>query len=419
MGIINTGSLINRRLMIAQANSAYIHIPFCRRRCYYCDFPVRVIGDGGGTVNRVQAMERYVSLLCQEIHLTANSFPTSSLQTVFFGGGTPSLLPVSELEKILLTLDQVYSIAQEAEISIEIDPRTFDLDQLRAYQSLGINRYSLGVQAFDDELLAQMGRTHRVEDIDRAIAQFEQVGIDNFSIDLISGLPQQSLSQWKATLEKALILSPPHLSCYDLIIEPGTAFDRQVEAGTLPLPPDETAAEMYRLTQKRLTSAGYTHYEISNYAYPSYQCRHNRVYWENQPYYGFGMGAASFLGGQRLTRPRTHREYKIWVKTLGDKNHIFYQQEQSDVNERLLETLMLGLRLPEGIDLSAIAQKFGSTKAQKLTHILQPYRDQNWVNIVKLDQSHWGQLQLTDPEGLLFSNTILAHLFSAFSKSIR
>ena len=402
-----------------QASSAYIHIPFCRRRCYYCDFPIRVIGDGGGRVNRVQAMERYASLLCQEIDQTAHWFPTSGLRTVFFGGGTPSLLPVSELEKILLTLDQVYGLASGAEISIEIDPATFDLDQLRAYQSLGINRYSLGVQAFDDELLAQMGRTHRVDDIDRAIAQFEQVGIDNFSLDLISGLPQQTLSQWEATLEKALTLSPPHFSCYDLIIEPGTAFERQVEAGTLPLPPDETAAQMYRFTQKRLTSAGYTHYEISNYAYPDYQCRHNRVYWENQPYYGFGMGAASFLGGQRLTRPRTHREYKSWVETLSRQNHIFAQGEQFDVNERLLETLMLGLRLPEGIDLSAIAQQFGSAKVQRLIQTLKPYCDQNWVRLGKLDQSHWGQLQLTDPEGLLFSNTILAHLFSAFSNEIR
>jgi oxygen-independent coproporphyrinogen-3 oxidase len=405
--------------MIPQASAAYIHIPFCRRRCYYCDFPIRVIGDGGGTVNRVQAMERYVSLLCQEIHRTAHWFPTSALHTVFFGGGTPSLLPVSELEKVLLTLDQVYSIAPEAEISIEIDPRTFDLDQLRAYQSLGINRYSLGVQTFDDELLAQMGRTHRVEDIDRAIAQFEQVGIDNFSLDLISGLPQQTLSQWEATLEKALTFSPPHLSCYDLIIEPGTAFDRQVEAGKLPLPPDETAAEMYRFTQKRLTTAGYTHYEISNYAYPSYQCRHNRVYWENQPYYGFGMGAASFLGGQRLTRPRTGQEYADWVETLTDDDHIFEQGDSLDANEQLLEKLMLGLRLPEGIDLSAIAQQFGCAKVQQLTQLLQPYRDQNWVHLDQLNPSHWGQLQLTDPEGLLFSNTILAHLFSAFSDEIR
>ncbi len=401
--------------MILPTSSAYIHIPFCRRRCYYCDFPISVIGDGGGTLNRAQAMARYVTRLCQEIRLTAHWFPTASLNTVFFGGGTPSLLPVSELEKILATLDHSFSIAKDAEISIEIDPQTFDLEQLKAYQQLGINRYSLGVQAFQDELLAQIGRTHRVDDIHRAIAQFEQLGIANFSLDLISGLPQQTLEQWDATLDQAITLSPPHLSCYDLIIEPGTAFERQAEAGKLPLPPDETAAEMYRLTQQKLTTAGYTHYEISNYAYPDSQCRHNRVYWENQPYYGFGMGAASFLGGQRLTRPRTRREYASWVETLSDPNHELHQTTHLDPDDQLLEILMLGLRLTEGIDLSAIAHQFGSEKVQYLIQILQPYIERNWVILGHANHHHWGHLQLADPEGLLFSNTILAHLFSAFS----
>ena len=160
--------------MIAAASSAYIHIPFCRRRCYYCDFPISVIGDGGGKVNRTQAMEQYGAVLCREICLTAQWFPSSGLSTVFFGGGTPSLLPVSELEKILVTLDQVYGIDPNAEISIEIDPNTFDLEQLQAYQDLGINRYSLGVQAFQNHLLAEIGRTHRVEDIECAIAQLEK-----------------------------------------------------------------------------------------------------------------------------------------------------------------------------------------------------------------------------------------------------
>ncbi|MDR9402432.1 MAG: radical SAM family heme chaperone HemW [Halothece sp. Uz-M2-17] len=405
--------------MIAHARSAYIHIPFCRRRCYYCDFPISVIGDGGGTLNRIQAMEQYVTVLCREIRLTAQAFPSSGLSTVFFGGGTPSLLPISELEKILVTLDQIYTLSQDAEISIEIDPKTFDLNQLKAYQRLGINRYSLGVQAFQDQLLSQIGRTHQVEDIYSAIAQFEELGIDNFSFDLISGLPQQTLTQWETTLDQAIALSPPHLSCYDLIIEPGTAFERHREHRKLSLPTDETSAQMYRLTQQILTAAGYTHYEISNYAYPNYQCRHNRVYWQNQSYYGFGMGAASFLRGQRLTRPRTRREYAHWVETLGDPNHELYQKINDHPDDQLLEQLMLGLRLPEGVDLSAIAQQFGSKKVQQIIKSLQPDFDQNWVTLENINHNPWGRLQLTDPEGLLFSNTILARLFSAFSDENR
>lgn len=400
--------------MIAQTSAAYIHIPFCRRRCYYCDFPVSVLGDGGGRLNREQAMKRYVKTLCQEIAQTATYFPTSGLNTVFFGGGTPSLLPVQELATILETLDHYFPIANNAEISIEIDPGTFDLAQLQTYQTLGINRYSLGVQAFQDELLAQMGRTHRCHDIDRAIAQFRQAGIDNFSLDLMSGLPNQTLSQWEATLEKVLTISPPHLSCYDLIIEPGTAFERQ--AGHLPLPPEETATEMYRLTQQRLTAAGYHHYEISNYAQSGYQCRHNRRYWENHPYYGFGMGATSFLGGNRFTRPRTRNEYYAWVETLTQEHNELNQNFEVNATDQLLETLMLGLRLQEGVDLDAIAQRFGSEKATTIIQILQPYREQNWVDWAKRDGQQWGQLRLQDPDGLLVSNTILAQLFHTLTE---
>lgn len=406
--------------MIPQATAAYIHIPFCRRRCYYCDFPVSVVGDhSSDKINREQAMKRYVAVLCQEISLSANWFPASGLETVFFGGGTPSLLPVDDLEKILATLDQHFGIAKDAEISIEIDPGTFDLHQLKAYQHLGINRYSLGVQSFEDELLAQLGRTHRADDIERAIAQLQQVGIDHFSLDLISGLPNQTLEQWESTLEKALSLSPRHLSCYDLIIEPGTAFERQAQTGTLPLPPDETSAQMYRLTQQRLTTADYIHYEISNYAQRGDQCRHNRTYWQNLPYYGFGMGAASFLGGKRLTRPRTRREYFSWVETLSNfNNDLILVTDHDDPNDRLLETLMLGLRLQEGVNLDAIAIEFGSEAVTKLISVLQPYRNRNWVNWNQNDAHHWGQLKLSDPEGFLFSNTILADLFRTLTDEI-
>ena len=397
--------------MIANTKAAYIHIPFCRRRCYYCDFPITVIGDRASEkFDRTQLMKAYVQALCREIRLTASLYPSSQLETVFFGGGTPSLLPMTELERILMTLEEAFGISKDAEISLEIDPGTFDLPQLQAYESLGINRYSLGVQAFQDDLLAKIGRTHRVEDIDRAIAQFQQLGITNFSLDLISGLPQQSFSQWEETLEKAIQASPAHLSCYDLIIEPGTAFERQLEQKKLSLPPDETAAQMYRLTQQRLTDAGYHHYEISNYALAGYQCRHNRVYWQNLPFYGFGMGATSYLGGNRYARSRTRREYYAWIETLTETPNDLIPTPTIDPIDQLLETLMLGLRLKEGVNLSAIAKQFGSETVNQLIDTLQPYIDQQWVEITPDDD-----LQLTDPDGLMFSNTILTKLFSVFS----
>jgi len=394
--------------MIAEITAAYIHIPFCRRRCYYCDFPVTVIGDRDSEkMDRSQLMRRYVDALCREIRLTANDFPTSGLHTLFFGGGTPSLLPIEELDKILTTLDHYFPISPAAEISIEIDPGTFDIPQLKAYQQLGINRYSLGVQSFQDELLAKMGRTHRREDIHRAIAQLRQVGIDNISFDLISGLPDQSLADWETTLENAIALCPSHLSCYDLIIEPQTPFQRQADAGNLNFPPNETSAQMYRLTQQRLTAAGYTHYEISNYAQPYYQCHHNRNYWENRPYYGFGMGAASYLGGKRFTRPSKRQPYYAWVETLNYPDHDLTSAVEQSWQDQLLETLMLGLRLKQGINLSAIAQQFGQETVNNIVEPLQAYPQ--WVEISQ------GQLRLQDPEGMLFSNTVLAELFAAFS----
>jgi oxygen-independent coproporphyrinogen-3 oxidase len=240
-------------------------------------------------------------------------------------------------------------------------------------------------------------------------------------LDLISGLPHQTLEQWQESLEAAVAIAPTHISIYDLQVEAVTAFGRQYQPGAKPLPTDEIAAEMYRLAQQVLTSAGYEHYEISNYAKPGHQCRHNRVYWENRPYYAFGMGAASHLQGCRFTRPRKTREYYEWVQQIVKAGGV-WDCPQTLTSEVLLETLMLGLRLAEGLSLSALAEQFGKQTLQRIGTCLQPYYQQGWVEIVgesgeaiALDAQKLpskGRLRLTDPEGFLFSNVILADLFS-------
>lgn len=402
--------------------AAYVHIPFCRRRCYYCDFPVSIVGDRKNGENS-GTIQQYVEILCQEILTTpALGHP---LETVFFGGGTPSLLSVEQLQRLLSLLDSHLGIAGNAEISMEIDPGTFHKQQLQGYQKAGVNRISMGVQAFQEELLHLCGRSHTVSDIWASVELIQQVGINNFGLDLISGLPHQSLEQWQHSLETVCAIAPTHISTYDLIIEPGTAFIRQYEPGIHPLPTDETAAAMYRLAQQVLTQAGYQHYEISNYAQPGYQCCHNRVYWENRPYYGFGMGAASYLFGQRFTRPRKRREYYHWVEQL-DYAAPTLTPDHVSADEVLLETLMLGLRLAEGLDLLTLGQQFGEKTLRKIWRCLQPYYEQGWVKIVgetgevlSVGNSeqfpHTGRLRLSDPEGFLFSNTILAALFSDLS----
>ncbi|NDJ18353.1 radical SAM family heme chaperone HemW [Myxacorys almedinensis] len=402
-------------------SSAYVHIPFCRRRCFYCDFPISVVGDRrNGTTST--AIAHYTDALCSEIRLTpALGKP---LKTVFFGGGTPSLLSVAQLNQILAALDQHFGIDDDAEISMEVDPGTFDLAQIRGYRAAGVNRVSLGVQAFQAELLSMCGRTHTVDDVYAAMDLIRQVGLENISLDLISGLPNQTVEQWQASLECAIALSPTHLSAYDLTIEPQTVFGKQYSPGAAPLPSDELTAAMYCTADRVLTAAGYQHYEISNYAQPGYQCRHNRVYWENRSFYGFGMGATSYVNGDRRSRPRKTKEYYEW---LDQQQHhpSALSIPEAVPSEMLLDTLMVGLRLAEGLSLERLAQQFGAACVSKIWICLKPYQRAGWVEVVGTDDTllptevptHTGRLRLTTPEGFLFSNVVLVKLFEQFDHS--
>lgn len=380
--------------------AAYIHIPFCRRRCYYCDFPISVVGQGKSTLTMV---EDYLAALIKEIQLTHAL--RQPLTTVFFGGGTPSLLDPTQLSQIIQAIALQFGIASNAEISMEIDPGTFDRDRLLGYLAAGVNRFSLGVQTFDEELLKICGRSHTLSEVMQAVEIIQQLGIKNFSLDLISGLPQQTLQHCQRSLQEAIAIAPQHLSCYDLVLEPVTAFGKQYQPGETPLPNDDDTAQMYRLTQKTLTAAGYEHYEISNYAQSTYQCRHNRVYWENKPYYGFGMGAASYVAGQRFSRPRTRKEYYAWLEAGAVIN-----VPETSPTDYLLESLMLGLRLASGVHLG----QFSPQVQEAILSTIKPYLQQGWVEIMVRDDRS-AKLHLSDPEGFLFSNTILATLFEKFS----
>ncbi|WNC86344.1 radical SAM family heme chaperone HemW [Thermosynechococcus sp. QKsg1] len=384
--------------------AAYIHLPFCRRRCFYCDFPITVVGDSPTLAESL--IQEYVAALCQEIAHTPAEPPP--LQTIFFGGGTPSLVPPQYIGQLLEALDRQIGIAQGAEISMEMDPGTFDLKQLQGYLRVGVNRVSLGVQAFDDELLQVCGRSHDVADVEQAVAMLHRAGVANWSMDLISGLPQQSLADWQFSLERAIALNPAHLSIYDLIIEPKTVFSKRYQPETDSLPTQEQAAAAYCLTHKRLTAAGYEHYEISNYARPGFACRHNQVYWRNQPYYGFGMGATSYLGHRRLSRPRTRREYYQWLQSLPESLN---QVSPDALWDRWLETLMLGLRLRDGLSLAALADEFPMSWVEALQAAA--------ANMSPEMLSLTGdRLHLTQPEGFLMANTVIVTLWEAMERSV-
>jgi oxygen-independent coproporphyrinogen-3 oxidase len=400
----------------APPTAAYVHIPFCRRRCYYCDFAVSIVGDRPPLSQAGQqdygAIAEYVEVLCQEIRQTPNA--GHPLHTVFFGGGTPSLLTLSQLDRILTTLDQHIGITADAERSIEVDPDAVDADKIAGYAALGLNRVSLGAQAFQLEILQACGRTHTPADIRRTVEQLRQVGIHNVSLDLISGLPHQTLGAWEASLEQAIALEPTHLSVYDLTIEPETAFGRWYEPGQCPLPSDDATATFYRGAQKLLTAAGFRHYEISNYGRSGYECRHNLVYWRNSTYYGFGMGAASYTQRQRYVRPRKRSAYFAWVEAMIQRG------SQLDVpldtrHDVFLDTVMVGLRLADGLDVRAIAHHFGDAYAQRLLRILGPYQAQGWVWMAE-SSGEVHHLGLTDPEGFLFSNVVLSTVFQQFDE---
>jgi putative oxygen-independent coproporphyrinogen III oxidase len=398
---------------------------------------VYVVGDRRRGENS-QMVQTYVEVLCREIGLVdlqgnrGNPYPldssprvgeggqeqkfgfltvsdaiqsVSGLQTVFFGGGTPSLLSPAQLVQILAAIEQHIGISPNAEISMEIDPGTFDLEQLAAYAAAGVNRVSMGVQAWQDELLQLCGRSHNVADIERSIEIIQQSSVSNWSLDLISGLPQQTMEMWRESLARSIEVNPSHISVYDLIVEAQTPFAKQYKPDCLPLPSDETTAQMYREAQMALTAAGYRHYEISNYARAAdadsslMTCRHNQVYWCNDAYYAFGMGAASYIEGTRFTRPRYTQDYFDWVAAGA-----VYPQEVLGNVERFLETLMLGLRTAKGLQISRLIDEFGLDLWLDARGRLEQYCP-HWV---VMDSEH---LQLTDPEGFLYSNTVLADLF--------
>jgi putative oxygen-independent coproporphyrinogen III oxidase len=384
--------------------SIYLHIPFCRRRCFYCDFAIATGGE--------DLKARYVEAICQEIDLTADRVAIANrhpLQTIFFGGGTPSLLDARQITTIVDAIARNFGIATEAEISLEANPGTVTLESLQGYKAAGVNRISLGAQAFQLELLDRAGRGHNVDEIYAAVEAIAGAGIANFSLDLISGLPDQDMPQWQDSLARAIALQPTHISVYDLTIEPGTAFGKRYQAGDRPLPSEEATVDMYLLAHKQLQEAGYEHYEISNYARQDYQCRHNLVYWHNRPFYGVGMGATSYIEKCRIDRPRKLRDYFEAIDAWRDRG-IVPTAAPCAPNTELFDTLMQGLRLAEGISLDRLRQNYGEALVETVLECLQPYFQKGWAKIAGDRQAY---LMLSIPDGWLFSNEVIADLFAA------
>lgn len=383
--------------------SLYLHIPFCVKKCHYCDFLSAPCKE--------ETRQEYVEALCMEIAQRAKLYKEKKVDTIFFGGGTPSLLSAEQMDKIMRTVRQEFQVLPEAEISMEVNPGTVSLEKLEAYKECGINRLSIGLQSANNEELKVLGRIHTWEVFENTWRQVRELGFSNVNIDLMSALPGQTLESYENTLRKVLALKPEHISAYSLIIEEGTKFyewygeelpwtggesaelnleDMETYFRTQKLPDEITDRRMYEITRTLLEEHGYYRYEISNYALKGYECKHNVGYWKRKEYLGLGLGAASLLANVRSNNVSELAEYlnlgqkikeKIDNKTVNlVEKKILEQQiennknieigkninwsesiEELSLKDQMEEFMFLGLRMMEGVSAQEFEQQFGKS----------------------------------------------------------
>ncbi len=328
----------------------YIHVPFCRKKCPYCAFVSE-------TPKNNELME-YSTLLIRELRLHANG--AEPLESIYFGGGTPSLLKPEHLTRLLAEIAEKVPIRKDAEITLEANPGTVDELSLKAFRDAGINRISLGIQSFDDRFLTCLGRIHTAEQSLQAFQAARHAGFTNVSIDLIHSLPGQSIDQWRTELRQAVALDPEHISIYGLTVEAGTPFAQQYPADSPELADDDLSADMFEYTDEFLTGSGFEHYEIANYARPVYRSRHNSGYWQRDGYLGLGVAAHSFLReghGVRFSNPGSLEEYRQGVVSEQLTRVDELRLTQSGAME---EYMFLGLRLADGVSQRDFEQEFGT-----------------------------------------------------------
>ena len=400
--------------MKAPPRSAYLHIPFCHKRCFYCDFSIIPLGDSAQAQGSpgITSINAYLDLLNKEISIAPKG---PALSTIYLGGGTPSLLKKDEVGALLQNLKTKFGFQDGAEITMEVDPATFLEKDLKGYIEIGINRFSLGGQSFDDATLVSIGRKHNRAQLIEAcnwVNNFFKNGmLRSWSLDLIQNLPGFNLSKWLMDLEEAVKVGAPHLSIYDLTIEPETVFGRRHKKGKLSIPIESEAQKIDFETTRFLKSKGFSRYEISSYSFPGHASRHNRVYWSGSGWWGFGMGATSAPWGERFSRPRTIAGYKKWIeKQESELLEKTLSREQSKPMP-LDELLMIGLRRREGVHLEELAKNVGWSQKEcdKNLGLLEKF----WLN--SLDEGSLlrknGRYFLSDPNGMQISNQILIQMF--------
>lgn len=373
--------------------SLYIHYPFCLRKCLYCAF--NSVADAPCTT------DQYLEGLLREMELRAGMAGAgASAITLYFGGGTPSLLEPVQVQRIIAAARSRYALAPDAEITLECNPGTVTLQKLAALREAGVNRLSLGVQSFDDAFLVALGRIHTGRQAIEAFAAARDAGFDNVGIDLIHSLPGQARAHWERDLARACELQPEHLSVYGLTVEEGTPFALLEEEGRLPLPDEEVSVAMYEKSSALLAAAGYEHYEIANFARPGFRSRHNSGYWERRPYLGFGAGAHSYLRGSGHGRRFSNADQvEEYLRQVSRDTLPTVESRSLSRDEAMAESLFLGLRLTQGVSLERFHEEFCGS-----------FRDvfgaacADLFELGLLEERH-GFLRLT-PKGRILSNQV-------------
>lgn len=374
----------------------YLHVPFCSSRCIYCDFY--------STTSAPAWRDAYVEALCAELRLRRDELAAEEVQTIYWGGGTPSLLSADQLQRVMAVIRQHYRIAPDAEITLESNPDDVTLEGAQAWRALGFNRVSLGIQSFHDDILRTLRRRHTAAGARSAVAHLQQAGFGNITVDLIYGLPGQTLGRWQEDLDQVAQLGVQHLSAYALSYEEGTALTKMRDAGTVVETDEETLRQMYLQLIERTRALGFEHYEISNFSLPGFASRHNSSYWQGVPYLGVGPGAHSFDGKQ--CRRANQPDLKAYIAAAEAGEAVPAQVEELDETEMFEEYLLTSMRTAKGADLAYVTARFGEARQQALMRLAQRFLKQGSLQLVD------GHLQLT-VDGIFISDYVLSDLIAA------
>lgn len=372
----------------------YVHIPFCIRKCNYCDFV---------SFSYTQSMANgYIEALGKEMALYKDKIGDNKVRTIYIGGGTPTCLSIEQLERLLDLVKSNYSWEKGTEYTVEANPGTLDKDKLAVLKDAGVNRLSIGAQSFSGHHLQRLGRVHSAEEIEIAVLAAREAGFDNINLDLIFGLPDQTLDDWRNTIEEILRIRPEHISAYGLKIEEGTPFHREKEIGLLEPCDEEVELAMYDLTIDSLEAAGYKHYEISNFALAGRESLHNLSYWHNEQYLGLGLAAYSFLKGTRWSNICDIDEY---VKTLDSGSLPRKFEESIPPQIQAEDAIFLGLRTLEGLDLDQFKERYNIDLTDKYRTVIEKHTKNGLLEVL---QQH---LRLTR-KGLFLSNAVMVDFIS-------